>query len=172
MSPLPLGDTLFIILRKQQLIFLHWYHHITVLIYVWYSYMDHTAPGQWFLVMNYTVHALMYTYYAFRSMKFKISKWVSDLWPKHYSRWNCTWHSIGPMTKFVEVSGSPTMLQAKNNNTSLLHLLQVMMTITTLQLVQMIIGCFIAAYTHVQMQNGVFCNQVSSNEQENHVTRV
>ena len=71
------GDTLFIILRKQQLIFLHWYHHITVLCYVWYSYMDHTAPGQWFLVMNYTVHALMYTYYAFRSMKFKISKWVS-----------------------------------------------------------------------------------------------
>jgi len=109
-----LGDTLFIILRKQQLIFLHWYHHITVFIYVWYSYMDHTAPGQWFLVMNYTVHALMYTYYAFRSMKFKISKWV-------------------------------------------------MMTITTLQLVQMIIGCFIAAYTHVQMQNGVFCNQTREN---------
>ena len=72
------GDTLFIILRKQQLIFLHWYHHITVFIYVWYSYVHHTAPGQWFLVMNYTVHALMYTYYAFRSMKFKISKWVSD----------------------------------------------------------------------------------------------
>jgi len=109
-----LGDTLFIILRKQQLIFLHWYHHITVLCYVWYSYMDHTAPGQWFLVMNYTVHALMYTYYAFRSMKFKISKWV-------------------------------------------------MMTITTLQLVQMVIGCFIAVYTHVQMQNGVFCNQTQEN---------
>lgn len=109
-----LGDTLFIILRKQQLIFLHWYHHITVFIYVWYSYVDHTAPGQWFLVMNYTVHALMYTYYAFRSMKFKISKWV-------------------------------------------------MMTITTLQLTQMIIGCFIAFYTHFQMRNGTFCNQTKEN---------
>lgn len=109
-----LGDTVFIILRKQQLIFLHWYHHITVFIYVWYSYMDHTAPGQWFLVMNYTVHALMYTYYAFRSMKFRISKWV-------------------------------------------------MMTITALQLSQMVMGCFIAFYTYAMMKNGVFCNQTKEN---------
>ena len=50
-SKLPeLGDTLFIVLRKQQLIFLHWYHHITVFIYVWYSYAGHTAPGRWFMV--------------------------------------------------------------------------------------------------------------------------
>lgn len=109
-----LGDTLFIILRKQQLIFLHWYHHITVLCYVWYCYRDHTAAGQWFLVMNYTVHSLMYTYYAFRSMKFNPPKWV-------------------------------------------------MMTITTLQLVQMIIGSFIAVYTHMKMQNGIFCNQTQEN---------
>lgn len=30
-----LGDTAFIILRKQPLIFLHYYHHATVLIYTW-----------------------------------------------------------------------------------------------------------------------------------------
>ena len=30
-----LGDTIFIILRKQKLIFLHWYHHATVMVYVW-----------------------------------------------------------------------------------------------------------------------------------------
>ena len=30
-----LGDTAFIVLRKQKLIFLHWWHHATVMIYVW-----------------------------------------------------------------------------------------------------------------------------------------
>jgi elongation of very long chain fatty acids protein 6 len=72
-----LGDTMFIVLRKQQLIFLHWYHHITVLIYVWYSYTERTAPGRWFMVMNYTVHTFMYTYYALRAMRVKIPKGVN-----------------------------------------------------------------------------------------------
>ncbi|XP_076459389.1 very long chain fatty acid elongase 6-like [Babylonia areolata] len=72
-----LGDTVFIVLRKQQLIFLHWYHHITVLIYCWYSYTEHTAPGRWFMVMNYIVHSLMYSYYALRALKFNIPKWVN-----------------------------------------------------------------------------------------------
>ncbi|KAK7112176.1 very long chain fatty acid elongase 6-like [Littorina saxatilis] len=72
-----LGDTLFIILRKQPLIFLHWYHHITVLLYVWYSYTDHTAPGRWFMVMNYVVHSLMYSYYALRALRISIPKWIS-----------------------------------------------------------------------------------------------
>jgi elongation of very long chain fatty acids protein 6 len=29
-------DTLFIVLRRQELIFLHWYHHASVLIYCFY----------------------------------------------------------------------------------------------------------------------------------------
>uniref|UniRef100_A0A672KYU7 Elongation of very long chain fatty acids protein n=1 Tax=Sinocyclocheilus grahami TaxID=75366 RepID=A0A672KYU7_SINGR len=68
------GDTLFIVLRKQKLIFLHWYHHITVLLYSWYSYKDMVAGGGWFMTMNYLVHAVMYSYYALRAAGFKISR--------------------------------------------------------------------------------------------------
>ncbi|XP_028991421.1 elongation of very long chain fatty acids protein 6-like [Betta splendens] len=62
-----LGDTVFIVLRKQRLIFLHWYHHITVLLYTWYTYKDQVAGGGWFMCMNYSVHALMYSYYTARA---------------------------------------------------------------------------------------------------------
>lgn len=67
-----LGDTVFIVLRKQPLIFLHWYHHITVLIYTWYSYVEQTATGRWFISMNFAVHAVMYSYYALRALKFRV----------------------------------------------------------------------------------------------------
>ncbi|XP_016093556.1 elongation of very long chain fatty acids protein 6-like [Sinocyclocheilus grahami] len=69
-----LGDTMFIVLRKQRLIFLHWYHHITVLVYSWYSYKDQVAGGGWFMTMNYTVHALMYSYYTARAAGVRVPK--------------------------------------------------------------------------------------------------
>ena len=62
-----LGDTYFIILKKQRLIFLHWYHHITVLLYTWYAYKDFTAVNQVFLTINFIVHSFMYTYYSVRA---------------------------------------------------------------------------------------------------------
>jgi len=72
-SKLPeLVDTLFVVLRKQELIFLHWYHHATVLIYCWFSYKDFTPPGRWFMSMNYLVHSLMYSYYACKAMQIKV----------------------------------------------------------------------------------------------------
>lgn len=74
---LELGDTVFIVLRKQPLIFLHWYHHITVLIYVWYSYPDMIGAGRWFMVMNYVVHSFMYSYYALRAMRYQFPKCVN-----------------------------------------------------------------------------------------------
>ena len=68
MSKLPeLVDTYFIILRKQKLIFLHWYHHITVFMYCWFQYCHLYPPGQLFASFNYFVHAIMYSYYAVRA---------------------------------------------------------------------------------------------------------
>ncbi|KAJ8365304.1 hypothetical protein SKAU_G00141350 [Synaphobranchus kaupii] len=69
-----LGDTVFIVLRKQRLIFLHWYHHITVLLYSWYSYKDQVAGGGWFMTMNYLVHSLMYSYYAARAAGWRVPR--------------------------------------------------------------------------------------------------
>lgn len=51
-----LGDTVFVVLRKKPLIFLHWYHHVTVLLYCWHSYYEQTTYGLYFISMNYTVH--------------------------------------------------------------------------------------------------------------------
>jgi len=75
LSKLPeLVDTVFIVLRKQKLIFLHWYHHVTVLWFSWYSYVGFTSTCRWFMVMNYAVHALMYSYYGVRASGLKVPK--------------------------------------------------------------------------------------------------
>jgi len=76
-SKLPeLGDTIFVVLRKQRLIFLHWYHHITVFVYCWYSYGHPVATGRWFSAINYMVHAIMYSYYAIRASGHKTPKFI------------------------------------------------------------------------------------------------
>ena len=61
-------DTVFIVLRKKKLIFLHWYHHITVLIYCWDAYANNVSSGLYFVSMNYFIHAIMYGYYCAKSL--------------------------------------------------------------------------------------------------------
>jgi len=72
-----LGDTIFIVLRKQPLIFLHWYHHITVMGYTWFTYESYDATSRWFMVMNYLVHSLMYSYYGLKSMRIRVPRQIS-----------------------------------------------------------------------------------------------
>ncbi|CAB3403317.1 unnamed protein product [Caenorhabditis bovis] len=72
-----LGDTMFIILRKRPLIFLHYYHHAVVLIYTVHSGAEHTAAGRFYILMNYFAHSLMYTYYTITAMGYRPTKWVS-----------------------------------------------------------------------------------------------
>lgn len=64
-------DTFFIIARKRPLIFLHWYHHVTVLLYCWHSYAVEAPQALYFVAMNYSVHSIMYGYYALSALKMK-----------------------------------------------------------------------------------------------------
>ncbi|KAF7487582.1 Elongation of very long chain fatty acids protein 6 [Sarcoptes scabiei] len=69
-----LVDTVFIVLRGQKLIFLHWYHHATVLIFTWYCYADESSQARWYIDMNYLVHAFMYSYYALRASGIRLPR--------------------------------------------------------------------------------------------------
>lgn len=59
-----LVDTFWLMIGKNKVILLHWYHHITVLLYCWHAYSVQTSIGIYFAGMNYGVHAIMYSYYA------------------------------------------------------------------------------------------------------------
>ncbi|KAA0724821.1 Elongation of very long chain fatty acids protein 6 [Triplophysa tibetana] len=50
-----------------------------VLLYTWYSYRDRVAGGCWFMSMNYTVHAVMYGYYAAKAGGLRVPRPVAVL---------------------------------------------------------------------------------------------
>ncbi|CAG0878920.1 unnamed protein product [Darwinula stevensoni] len=72
-----LGDTAFIVLRKQRLLFLHWYHHITVLLYAWYSYGQAIPTARYFITFNFLAHALMYPYYMMKALKIQVPRRIA-----------------------------------------------------------------------------------------------
>ena len=106
---LELGDTIFIVLRKQNLIFLHWYHHIATLLYAWYGYADHASTSRWGVNINYSIHSLMYSYYALRAFGLRIPK-------------------------------------------------QIAMLITSLQIIQMMIGVYVKFYAYQRKSSGENCD--------------
>merc|ERR1711862_688379 len=72
-----LGDTIFIVLRKKELVVLQWYHHLCTLVLtalgmVYVSPFNNT--GAIFAAMNYFVHSFMYTWYAFTRTGWKSPK--------------------------------------------------------------------------------------------------
>ncbi len=71
-----LFDTFFIVARKKPLLFLHWYHHTTVLLFCWHSYATEASTGLFFVAMNYSVHAVMYGYYYLMAVDSK-PKWLN-----------------------------------------------------------------------------------------------
>lgn len=105
-----LGDTLFIVLRKQKLMFLHWYHHMATLVFSWYAYGTGVALGIYFAGVNYAVHTIMYSYYAIRA------------------------------SGLVRVPR------------------QVNVTITLLQLLQMVFGVYLNIYSYIELRSDRPCD--------------
>jgi len=69
-----LGDTAFVVLRKQNLLFLHWYHHVTTLLSWWVMYETYEPVQLWYIVMNSFVHSIMYSYYALKALGVRIPR--------------------------------------------------------------------------------------------------
>ena len=74
-----LGDTVFIVLRKTPLNFLHWYHHVTVLLYTVYFSAEAPAVSIWFGITNYFVHLIMYSYYMLKAAGFRVPRSIAQV---------------------------------------------------------------------------------------------
>lgn len=108
-------DTVFIVLRKKPLIFLHWYHHVTVLLFCWSAYATLAGSGLYFVAMNYTVHAMMYGYYCLQAL---------NMCPKSFPAYLITLSQISQMFvgTGVCVSAWYFMLSGKSCNNDLSNL--------------------------------------------------
>ncbi|KAI1304144.1 putative fatty acid elongation protein 3 [Halotydeus destructor] len=67
-------DTLFIVLRKKPLIFLHYYHHVETCWLCFFGYPFYAPNARWAVLLNYPVHSVMYTYYALRALNIRTPK--------------------------------------------------------------------------------------------------
>ncbi|NXU36631.1 ELOV6 protein, partial [Drymodes brunneopygia] len=74
-----MGDTLFIVLRKKKLIFLHWYHHFTTVILSWYGYQIHGIGVGWNAVLNLSIHTVMYLYYTVTAVGIRVPSSITML---------------------------------------------------------------------------------------------
>lgn len=76
-----LFDSLFIILRGRNLIFLHYYHHIVTLIYTWQTFKYIHVIGNMSVFhgfMNYFVHTIVYLWYAVSALKYRTPSFVKS----------------------------------------------------------------------------------------------
>lgn len=76
---LELGDTIFVLFRKKNLLFLHYYHHSVTLIVTWILAKEPNSLSLWYASVNFLVHAFMYTYFALCLLKWKIPRIVAML---------------------------------------------------------------------------------------------
>jgi len=58
------GDTIFLLMSGRRVMFLHWFHHATVLPCCWYALLARIPMLAPCTTINYCVHAVMYSYFA------------------------------------------------------------------------------------------------------------
>uniref|UniRef100_A0A915CL15 Elongation of very long chain fatty acids protein n=1 Tax=Ditylenchus dipsaci TaxID=166011 RepID=A0A915CL15_9BILA len=61
-------DTIFIVLRKKPLMFMHWYHHALTGYFAYVTFAQGNAYAMWVVYMNYFIHSFMYTYFCIRAL--------------------------------------------------------------------------------------------------------
>ncbi|CAG0887315.1 unnamed protein product [Darwinula stevensoni] len=71
-----LGDTIFLVLRKKPVRFIHWFHHAIVVPFSAYGVGGLMSTGRWFGGLNYFVHTIMYTYFALTTLGFAFARFV------------------------------------------------------------------------------------------------
>ncbi|XGW31217.1 hypothetical protein V3C99_009852, partial [Haemonchus contortus] len=80
LSKIPeLVDTIFIVLRKRPLMFMHWYHHALTGYYAIVNYHEDNAHMFWVVWMNYAIHAAMYSYYLLRSLRIQVPAQIAQI---------------------------------------------------------------------------------------------
>jgi hypothetical protein len=92
-------DTVFLVLKKKKLVFLHWYHHATVLILTWHAYISKSPTSIYFMSMNYSIHSFMYGYYFLQS----IGKWPRWLSPRFITIAQISQMIVGSLLCFISI---------------------------------------------------------------------
>ncbi|NWW37771.1 ELOV6 protein, partial [Panurus biarmicus] len=74
-----MGDTLFIVLRKKKLIFVHWYHHLFTMVISWYGYTVMSVGMGWNAALNLVIHSVTYFYYTVTAMGIRVPRSIAML---------------------------------------------------------------------------------------------
>jgi len=65
-------DTIFIVLRKKPLMFMHWYHHALTGWFSFVTFYEENAYMVWVVWLNYFIHSFMYSYYCARALHIRV----------------------------------------------------------------------------------------------------